>query len=269
MHAKAAHPRLTEQPVREESARLDLGTICHSLLLEGDVAKIHIIQATRWEGRGKERHDTHEPVTDYKTDAAREERDTARANGQCPLLPHEIPTVTAMIQACRRQLDAHEYGRELFTDAGISEQTIVWREDNGVWCRGRLDWLHKTRPLIADYKTGARSARPSSVSRVAASLGWPMQASFYRRGYRAVFGQDLEPDFLFVAQENYSPFALSVLELGPADLALADAQVDNAVRIFGECLKSRQWPGYSRRVERITSPPWIEAAFMEEQLEER
>ena len=91
-----------------------------------------------------------------------------------------------------------------------------------------------------------------------------MQASFYKRGFKAVFGADIDPRFIFCAQENFAPFALSLMEVSPSDEAIADSQIETAVRIFGECLESGVWPGYARTVQRITSPPYYETACMED-----
>jgi PDDEXK-like domain of unknown function (DUF3799) len=172
------------------------------------------------------------------------------------------------MQACRTQLEAHQSASDAFTDAGKPEQTLIWQESNGIWCRCRIDWLHISYPRIYDYKTSARSVHPQNLSRIAAANGWCIQDAFYRRGFKAVFGQDLEPEFYFVCQENFPPFALSVVETSPADLALAEAQVEYAIATWGECLKSGRWPGYSDRVQRITSPSYVESAWMEREQEE-
>lgn len=259
LHAFAAHPRLNPDYVEPESAKhLDLGSLCHGLMLEGE-DRAFVITATKSEGSGKNKTDTGEPVTDYKTALARQQRDEARAAGLYPVLAHEMPAIHAMMQACREQIAASECP-DAFT-AGKPEQTLVWQEPNGIWCRARLDWLMSDKPVIYDYKTGARSARPANVSRLAAGNGWCIQSSFYRRGFRSVFGIDAR--FIFVAQENFAPFALSLMEVSPSDEALADAQVENAIRIFDECLTSGVWPGYSRKIERITSPPYYEVSAME------
>jgi hypothetical protein len=250
LHAKTAHPRLTENPVKEEARHLDLGQLCHSLMLEGaDIAVV--IEADN-----------------YRTKAAQEARDSARLAGKCPLLAHEMVEVNHMMMACRAQLTAHQTAGEAFTSAGKPEQTLIWQEPNGIWCRCRIDWLHASKPWIVDYKTGKRSAHPQSISRVAAASGWCIQDAFYRRGFKAVFGHDLEPEFFFVCQENFPPFALSVVETSPADLALAEAQVEYAIATWGECLKSGRWPGYATTVQRITSPSYVEASWLEREQEE-
>lgn len=249
LHAWAAHPRLNPNYKAEEAKHFDLGTICHTIILEGRDAAV-IIDAK-----------------DYRTKAAQEARDQARAARKCPILHHEYAEVLEMMEACRRQLDAHgsSVAKEIFTHFGGAEQSLVWREPNGVLCRCRIDWLHHSRPLMVDYKTGQASANPRDISRTAASKGWPIQAQFYRRGFKAVFGQDLEPEFWFVAQENYAPFALSITTPSEADYALANAQIEYAVRVFGNCMSTGEWPGYSKRVEEIVSPPYTEVSWLERQ----
>jgi hypothetical protein len=248
LHAKFSHPRLVADPVREESARMDIGSICHALMLEGENIAVVI------------------DAENYRTKAAQEARDEARLAGKCPILAHEMVEIKAMMENCRTQLAelADPLLRRAFDpQCGSPEQALVWQESNGIWCRARLDWRMFTYPVILDYKTTARSAHPHAISRMAAGSGWLLQDAFYRRGFQAIFGQEIEPDMYFVVQETYCPYALSVFEVSPGDRALAEAQVDYAINTFGDCLKSGIWPGYSNRVERITSPPYVEQAWLE------
>ena len=239
LHAKWAHPRLTTDPVREESARMDIGSICHAFMLEGENIAVVI------------------DAENYRTKAAQEARDEARLAGKCPILAPEMATAKEMMQACRGQLSMFDINFM----AGETERTLVWRE-RGIWCRARLDYINVLAGMIIDYKTIGGSAHPQQISRSAASKGWLIQESFYRRGYKAVFGH-IEPDFFFVCQETYRPYALTMFEVSPADRALAEAQVNYAINTFGECLRTGTWPGYSNKVERITSPAYVEQSWME------
>jgi hypothetical protein len=246
LHAKWAHPRLVDNPTREEARAMDIGSICHALILEGENVSV-VIEAEN-----------------YRTKAAQEARDAARLAGKFPILAKEMEDVREMMGACLNQLAVHE--EALVRDAfklGRPEQTLVWREPNGVWCRMRADWIHSSYPVIYDYKTSGRSAHPQNISRIAAANGWCLQEAFYRRGFKAVFGQDHEPDFFFVCQENYRPYALTVFEVSPQDRALADHQVEYAILTWRECLSNDRWPAYSDHVERITSPPYVESSWME------
>ena len=265
LHAFYAHPRLSANPVRYEADYMDVGVICHALLLEGaDVA--HVIQATRKEGSGKNRVDTGELVTDYRTKEAREERDAARASGKVPILASKMEPITEMLKAIRPQLDEHE-ASNAFTD-GKPEQVIVWREESGIYCRARLDWLHDSHCFIDDFKTTGGSAAPEVISRKIFQDGLDIQAAFYRRGLQMIdgnMGSD-HPQFRFIFQETDPPYAVSVYSLAPSALSLAEAKVEYAIEKWGECLKSGKWPGYENRIVYAEASPWQESAWMEKTL---
>ncbi len=241
LHAWTKHPRLNPNVEREEAKHLDLGTLAHALLLEGrDVAVLV-------------------PYESYRTNAARELRDNARAAGKCPILAHEMPAVEAMISACRLQLAGHAEASDAFID-GKPEQTIVWQEPNGIWCRCRPDWLHDTSAVIDDYKTTSGSAHPSQISRNMFRDGWPITAAWYLRGLRAVMG--IDATYRFVCQETYQPYALSVVSCDPATLALANDQVEWAIDEWSRCLNSGRWPGYANRIMYPELPTWEQEKWM-------
>lgn len=260
-HAKNAHSRLNPNWVEPDSQRhLDLGSLCHALMLEGE-DRAHVITATRFEGKGKERHDTGEPVTDYMTDAAQVERDEARAQGLYPVLAHEMPEIHAMMRACREQLLESDCP-DAFTN-GKPEQTLIWQEFNGAWCRARCDWIMSERPEIQDYKTGAASMHPTQFAKRIVPNGMDIQEAFYRRGFKAVFGVD--PVFRFVAQENFAPFALSLNSLTPSLEAYGEDRVQYAIDTFGKCLQSGKWPGYPTYVCAAELMPWDERTWLEKE----
>lgn len=249
LHAMAAHPDLTAQPTREEAEHFDIGSIVHGILLENDRSKIVVIDAPDW-----------------RTKAAKEVRDQARAERKTPVLAFRMPDIEAMVLACREQLATHKEASNAFT-AGDPEVSMVWQEPNGVWCRGRMDWLHRDRPVIDDLKTSAQSADPGTLSRTMFSNGWTIQAAFYLRGLSFLRPMDGEPLFRFVVQETYPPYALSVVSLGPAALSMANAQVEYAISKWGECLASGKFPGYVDRVAYVDLPSWEESRWLEKETQ--
>lgn len=248
-HARAAHPKLNPQVIDDEAEHFDIGTAAHSILLEG-VNAVEIIQADN-----------------YRTNVAKAARDAARANGKTPLLAKVWADVQAMVAATRAQLDAHVDGRAMFKD-GSPEQTLIWNED-GVWCRARLDWLRAG--AIDDYKTTSTTANPEAVSRTLFSNGWDIQCAFYLRGLKAITreasvlsathgGEDAI--FRFAVQETYAPYALSVVALGPDAMVLAEKKVLYAIELWRECLKSNKWPAYPNRTAYASLPTWVESAWL-------
>jgi hypothetical protein len=250
-HARRFHPRLTAQLDDETAEHFDIGTCAHAIVLEG-VNNVEVLEYPNW-----------------RTKAAQADRDAARANGRIPLLRHVWTDVEAMVKATREQLDAHAAGREMFR-GGRSELVLAWQDVCGVWCRARLDYLRPAQrdvddpgatAAIDDYKTVGTSANPETFSgRKFFENGHDIQAAFYIRGVEALTGH--KAIFRFAVQEQYPPFALSVLGLQPSTLMLGEKKVIHALNTWRECLRSGRWPGYPRRTAFVDLPQYVESAWL-------
>jgi len=232
-HAWLAHPKLGGA-VQEPRSTFDLGTAAHALLLEGEDG-IAIVEADDW-----------------RTKAAREARDEARAAGKIPMLPEQAAECYAMVEAARDQL--RPFG--LLAEPA-PESTLIWRQGPH-WCRARLDRF-ESRTVI-DYKTTARSARPGLVDRLVWSMGYDVQIAWYLDGATAVTGDD-QIQHRLIVQEVTPPYALSVLALGPAAMGSARGRMRAAWNVWAGCLqKGREpehWPLYDPEVVEIGAPAWL------------
>ena len=244
-HAWYAHPRLNPAARPEEEERFDIGTAAHALLLEGEAA-VEIIDAKDW-----------------RTNAAKDARDAARAAGKIPLLTNVWADVQAMVASARGQLERHLDGGDEMFAYGQPERTLIWQEDGNVWCRARLDWLRHA--AIDDYKTSA-SANPDAWSLTLFSMGFDIQAAWYLRGLKAVTGA--EATFRFAVQETYPPYALSVVGLGPDALMLAEKKCLYALETWRECLRTGEWPGYPSRTCYASLPMAHEAWWLTKETRE-
>jgi PDDEXK-like domain of unknown function (DUF3799) len=249
MHAQFEHPRLNPDRERDESEPMDIGRAAHALLLEGG-GNIEIIDAPDW-----------------RTKAAKEAREAARAVGKTPLLAHVCKDVIAMVEALRGQLDRHTDGGAAMFTAGEAEQSVIWLEDD-VWCRARLDWLRTDPYAVDDYKTTSQSANPDAWTRTLFSAGKDLQAAWYLRGLRAVTGEQLlDPaTFRFAVQETYPPYAASVIALNPDAMLLAEKKILYALEKWREARASGDWRGYPRRTAFATVPSWHENWWLEKEL---
>jgi hypothetical protein len=263
-HARIAHPRLNpnfereaEKKRKKDGDKFDFGTAAHALFLEGD-AGVEVYRGINPK--------TGEFVTDWKTGLAQEAKALARQYGRIPMLAHQYDECVAMVAALRAQCDP----AGLFTE-GTPEQTIVWTDEYDVLCRARLDWLiydeeHPERAAVHDLKTTKASAHRDDWSRTALSIGADLQYAFYLRGCRAVFG--VEPEFTFVVAETYPPYAMQPFGVAPDTLALAEKRISYALKTWAMCLRNDAWPSYPTQVAHITTPPYIEAAWLEKELRE-
>lgn len=246
LHAWAAHPRLNPDYVMKHEAKFDPGTAAHTVLLRDERA-VQIVVASDW-----------------KTDLAQLERDVARAAGKIPILAKQWHEVQRMVEAARVQLDGTRADPRPFTD-GKAEQTMVW-EDNGVLCRALVDWLRDDRQAIDDYKTTKASANPEQWTRTLYGIGADIQVAFYLRGCQALGWP--APEFRFVVQETYPPYALSVIGLDPPSLELADSKVEYALGLWKEALNSGVFPGYPLDVAYAELPGYEEARWLEKEARE-
>jgi len=214
-----AHPK--------SSDAFDLGTVAHSLILEGDRSGVEVWDFPAW-----------------TTKAAKESREESRAAGKIPMLTKEWEQVVAM----RDAVMAHPQARELFT-GHKAEQSVFWEED-GLMLKCRPDaW----KPgLLIDLKT-ARDANPNEFGKVAHSFGYHQSAAHYIDGVKAATGEELP--FHFVLVEKTAPYLVSVVELDAEAINIGRELNERAKRIYRECVETNTWPGYPT-TEPVSLPLW-------------
>lgn len=211
-----------------EKWEFDLGRAAHKIVLGDDLGDdIKIIDAQDW-----------------RTKAAKEQRDQARENKITPVLRKDWERIEAMAAEIRKHPLA---SRLLDPEGGKPEQSLFWvDEETKVECRCRIDWLRSQRRgrlLIIDYKT-ADSAERTKFARSAMNFGYHQQHAWYVDGVIAT-GLDPEPGFLFIVQEREEPYLVNVIELYPEDVEIGRHLNRQALELYAECLRTGHWPSYS------------------------
>lgn len=196
---------------------------------------------------------------DWRTKAAKEARDEARAAGHIPLLADDMLIVEAMADALRE----HPVARALLAPgSGLAEQTLVWRDaTTDVMCRARLDWLpHPTagrRAIIPDYKT-CHSAEPEALRRAMAQFGYHQQADWYLTAARALGLAGPDAAFVFICQEKTAPYLVTIFEPDPIALRIAAERNYMARAVYRRCVEANHWPAYVDGVAQLALPLWVE-----------
>lgn len=233
-HAWTESPRLNPDYESEEREEFDYGKACHALLLEGE-DRMAPIEADDW-----------------RTKAAKEARDAARAEGKYPVLVRKYARVLKMRDAAIAAIaGCADLGGLTLAD-GEAERVLVWQEGE-VACRARLDWLSNDRKVILDYKT-TTDATPRAFTRQITRMGYHYQDEFYSRAVAALFGH--RPKFVFLAQEDTAPHACSFHGCAPSLRAIAEQDVDYAVRTWKRCLALNDWPAHDQRIHWAEAMPW-------------
>lgn len=220
-----------------ESATFDFGRAAHAVVL-GAGAHIKVVDAPDWRSK-----------------AARDDRDAIRAAGHTPLLAADWSTVQAMADAIR----THPVAAALLDpDHGRPEVSIRWHDHvHGIDRRARLDWLPDSdggQMVVPDLKTTV-SADPGEFGRSVFRYGYALQAQFYTDAVTAAGLAD-DVTFRFVAVEKTPPHLVNVFELDALAHTVGRAQVDEACRIYAECTRTDTWPGYGDDVTYLTAPAW-------------
>lgn len=220
----------------------DFGTAAHTLILN-DGPEIAVCEYSSW-----------------RSTAAQEEQEEARARGAVPVLASQY----AELQAMARVVWEHPIAGPLFAPGtGVAEQSLYWlHRGTGVTLRARPDWLRPDR--IVDYKTCV-SADLDSIQKDVQKFGYHVQDPWYRAGVKALDLCDGEPKFTFVFQEKTAPYLITIVELDPPALEIGKRLGDMAIYSFAECTTSGVWPDYMAAdapyIPQISLPAWVEREY--------
>jgi hypothetical protein len=209
---------------------------------------------------------------DWRTKAARAERDAAEAAGMIPMLPHEHQVAVDMADAITR----HPTASALFAPgtgnaevALFDRRTVVpelGADPVEVWVRCLLDWLPSAGPgrmIVPDYKTAA-SADPDAISRSFYDRWLPMQAAWNVDLIKSLGLAD-DPHLVFVFQEKTPPFSVTVSEPDAEAMRIGRIRNAEALRTWAACRQSGRWPGYGDgQVIQSPLPVWIERQYADE-----
>lgn len=246
--ARLKHPRLNPDLELDDNRSYDLGSIAHELVL-GEGRGIVVIEAEDW-----------------RTKAAKEERQRALADSKQPCLRPVFEKALAMAQALQVQIAADPENRDAFAaSAGISEETAVWQDPaTGLWMRARFDRRMTNRPAIYDYKTfaGERGADPEGFVRHIVAQGRDVQDPHYSTGLSVLLGVPLdEVVFRFVVQEPEPPYLIAVVELDAQTKEWSQSRYAYALNRWSRGMEFGDWPGFAPRTHYAGAPAYAQTQW--------
>jgi hypothetical protein len=217
------HPRLGGNGMVPKK-NMDRGNIVHAWLMNQE-AGIEVIDAK-----------------DYRTNAAKEQRDSAQKRGKYVILKNEHDELRDALPLIRANLlDAG------VTLAGPCEQTFVWLSD-GTLCRTRIDNTSDDLCEVFDLKC-SNDANPQSLPRHIHDMCYDLQAAAHLDAI-----ETLRPElagrikFADVFIEMESPYFVVRAEHSESMLEVGRSKWRRAKGIWQQCLDSGKWPGYQNRI---------------------
>ena len=265
---------------RKVTAAMELGTLVHSVVLEG----VELLEAPPWVDAVPDKIKSLDPAkvvqipscvlskSGSKSGAAWKEFEAENASktllkeseyadwlqwwnwsieveGNRFAKAEDFDRVCGIVEALRQ----HEAAAELLFDTdGETEKILAWEAD-GVGKKAKLDVL---RPwVIADLKT-TDDPRPAAFAGNIVRRGYHRQGRWYQEGVLHET-EELLPVVL-VAVRSTAPFEVETYELTREHHEIAQRQIDPALAYFKECQASGRWEMKTHGVTQQVAPPnWV------------
>ena len=243
LHAWAQHPRLNPDHVPQTSDAFDVGTVFHTLVT-GHGPTVALVEADDWRSK-----------------AAREQRDLARAAGEVPMLERDMAPLRRMAAIAHDAAD--DIGLPpLSGSAWKREVPIAWHQ-GGVWNRCKPDLVDVERRVVVDLKSAVTADPAAWTRRNVGEYCADVRVAHYLDGCReAWLGTPFAGDdhrrwrYLFLVVEKAPPHAASVIEFDSRTLALGESRLDRARQRWQHCLGAGHWPAWPGVTE-TSAPEWV------------
>ncbi len=121
-------------------------------------------------------------------------------------------------------------------------------EVEGTACKVRPDLYNSENGMVLDLKT-TLDASEKGFAKSVRQFGYAFQAAFYMTALRQM--GERPKQFVFLVVEKTAPFATACYALENADIEKEIPRVLEAMKIYGECLRTDVWPGYSDDVKTL------------------
>ncbi len=248
-----AHPAITpESPEAASTAAKRFGNVAHELSL----------------GKGKGY-----AVGDFATwgsNDAKAFKAGAEMRGLVPVKVAEFEAAQECAVVMKAEIAGVLSALGLKNKPYLTETVIAWQEETRhgpIWCRAMLDVWADSIATIVDPKF-SKQIGDGVFEAHACAMSWDFQSCWYMRGVEAI-RPDLAGRLRFVTLP-ISPAPPHVSRWREADEAtryMCEPYIAKAIETFAACLYAGgpvgQWPGYPRKIEKWSAPPWVERRRIE------
>lgn len=137
----------------------------------------------------------------------------------------------------------------------IFETSIFWQdEEYDFICKCRPDILIDDIGIVCDLKTTA-DAEYYQFQRSIINYGYDIQAAHYLSGVQNQIDKQYK-DFMYIVCEKTDPYQVAFYRASEDMITNANDKINEAKRIYAECISSGNWYGYEDCVIDMEIPKW-------------
>lgn len=233
-HAQLAHPRFYGSPPNPTAA-MDDGKAAHAMLLQegGDIATVF--------------------ADDWRTKAARVERDKAYADGRTPILFAQYKRLHAAVGTIRYKLKKR--GVHL---RGEKELSLFWEHSEPgktITCRSRLDHFDQRDGCVDDLKFVA-NAHPKKCRQKIIDFGYHIQRAAYLEGLHANGIDAYRMPYRLHFCELTAPYCVTTVTLRESMAELGERCWGEACNTWEHATRTDEWPEYWAGEYGASAKPW-------------
>jgi len=221
--------------VGKDTSSLRLGKVAHAAILEPETFGSRFVQAL----------DLNKNTNAYKDWRAKVEGD-----GFTVVNRDDYDAALRI----RDAVWANKVAADILSDGVFEQAAFAVDEETGVNMKCKPDIWNPRLSILADIKT-ARSAAPGAFARSCAQYGYHLQEPVYSTVWEAASGAKVN-GFAFIVVEPEEPHLVAIYELTPADFELGFHIMGSALKLFAECERTGEWPGYPAEVVELSLPAW-------------
>lgn len=230
------------KPFTRATGAMEQGTLLHSLVLGKGAEQLEILD-----------------VDAYRSNAAKEARDNAIAQGLTPIKRKDYDGLMGALSTIHANIKAAGVSLE-----GEREVAFEWEEEGAqgpVICRGKMDLVRPDVGEIVELKKTV-CAHPRDVAKAAYNYGMDLQYVAYvsaMEKYRPEFQGRVRYQLVFIEMEP--PYAVLAPPLSGAFREMGERRWGQAIKLWEQCLATNTWPGYDAAVA-LEPTSWMLAEAM-------
>jgi len=214
---------------------MDLGTLIHSAILEPNIPLEDIAAIS--------------PFSDYRTKAAQEWRDDARAMGKMIATSEDI-TIASSCEKVFSEDYAYRFG------GGYKSEVAVFGIIGATGIKGMIDLVPDNLDLLVDLKTTAKIGNLRNITNTIIDRGYHWQAALYLDLWNSASGEK-RTRFVICFIEVDSPHESAWVEVSPELIEAGRVGYMNAVAKWQACCATDTWPRQHEGITIIEKPAYL------------